>query len=277
MRWSTGESVKTFLDDILKVKRAEVSSMAPMDFERLMGARAPRSFIGALRTPPISIIAEIKPKSPSHGSFHHAKDPISLALRYQKAGASAISVLADRQFFNGSPELVKQVANNPCLHLPVLYKDFIIDHRQIYEARLCGADAVLLIARAIGRDLLQEFIRFTHALKMQALVETFDEEDVASALSAGSSIIGINNRDLQTFAVDLHRSMRLAQKIFGNIFKVSESGISSRADVLQVERAGFHAILAGEALLDSHDPGDKLMELLGRPRSEMTAGGSNRS
>ena len=265
--------MKTFLDDILKTKRSEVSSMTCLNLEEFQSARTPRDFMGALRNPPISIIAEIKPKSPSHGSFSHAGNAIALALRYQDAGASAISVLADRKFFGGSPELVEKVANDPRLHLPVLYKDFILDRRQIYDARSRGADAVLLIARAIDRGLLQDFICLTHELKMQAVVEVFDEDDIASALSAGAHIIGVNNRDLRTFAVDLHRSIRLAQLIPDNIIKVSESGLSCRSDVLRVDQAGFDAMLIGESLLASQDPGDKLQELLGSWPSRMAFDG----
>lgn len=255
--------MKTYLDDILKAKHSEVSSMPRAGFEQLQRARVPRDFIGALQGPSISIIAEIKPKSPSCGSFNHTGNAIALALRYQNAGAAAISVLADRKFFGGSPDLVEQVANDPRLHLPILYKDFILDRSQIYEARSRGADAVLLISRAIDRELLRDFVVLTHELNMHPIVEVFDQDDIASALSAGTRILGINNRDLRTFAVDLQRSIRLAEMIPDGIVKVSESGISCRSDVLRLDRAGFDAMLVGEALLASPDPGDKLVELLG--------------
>lgn len=255
-----------FMDAILEFKREEVRQLAESTssrLDRVGSARPPREFIAAIRKETISVIAEIKPKSPSRGSFTPAADPVALALQYQNNGASALSVLADRHFFGGGPELVERVANESGIFLPILYKEFVVDPQQIYEARACGADAVLLISRAVDNHLLQDFVGLTHELGMEALVETFDEDDVIAALSAGARVVGVNNRDLRTFAVDLDRSARLSTLIPNGVLKISESGIASRSDVIQVEQLGFDAILVGEALLTSSDPGARLAELLG--------------
>lgn len=255
------------LDSILEFKQKEVraaAGSASSRLERVARARPPRDFAAALRGRPVSVIAEIKPKSPSRGRFKQAADAVNLALRYQEHGAAALSVLADREFFGGGPELVELVGNEPRVSLPILYKEFVVDAGQIYEARACGADAVLLIARAVGRRQLRDFVALAHELGMGALVETFDEDDVADAAAAGARLVGVNNRDLRTFEVDLGRSERLARLIPDGAIKVSESGISSRADVERVERWGFDAILVGEALLTAPDAGARLEELLGR-------------
>jgi indole-3-glycerol phosphate synthase len=259
--------MKTILDEIIEFKRAEVRSMAESGGARLVRvaeARAPRDFIAALREGPISVIAEIKPKSPSRGSFVQAADAAALALRYQSGGAVALSVLADHHYFGGGPELVRLIANDQRVVLPVLYKEFVVDAQQIYEARACGADAVLLIARALTRGQLRDFVGLTADLGMAALVETFDEEDVSAALEAGARVVGVNNRDLRTFEVDLGRSTRLSSLMPGGVVKVSESGITSRVNVMWLEQSGYDAILVGEALLTVPDPGAKLSELLGR-------------
>jgi indole-3-glycerol phosphate synthase len=263
------------LDEIIEFKRGEVRPMAASANSRLRRvaeARAPRDFAAALMGRSVSVIAEIKPKSPSRGVFAHASDAVALALRYQDGGASALSVLADREFFGGGPELVQLIANDPRLVLPVLYKEFVVDPQQVYEARACGADAVLLIVRAVTRRRLRDLVGLTNDLGMAALVETFNEDEVAAALAAGARIIGVNNRDLQTFEVDLGRSARLSPLIPDGVIKVSESGIRSRADVVRVGRAGFHAVLVGTMLLSSPDPGARLASLLGRATARRTRG-----
>jgi len=259
------------LDEIVAFKRQEVALRADsksLHDQRIALARPPRDFLAALREGPISAIAEIKPKSPSRGVFKQAADPNSLALQYQSSGASALSVLADREFFGGGPELVERIATDSRIHLPILYKEFVVAPQQIYEARACGADAVLLIVRAMADDRLSHLIDLTNELGMAALVETFDEKEVAVALAAGAQAVGINNRDLRTFEVDLKRSDRLSKLIPDDVIKVSESGISSRGDVSWLEDLGFHAILVGEALLTADDPGSKLMALLGLEKTQ---------
>jgi indole-3-glycerol phosphate synthase len=254
-----------YLTTILEAKRAAVQLMHPADdglAARLPSARRPRDFGTALQKGGVSLIAEVKPKSPSHGTFERAAQPVRLALEYQTAGASAISVLADHEFFGGGPELVERVANDATVTCPILYKDFIVDPRQVLEARTCGADAVLLIARAVEVSILEQLVAYTHELGMEALVETFDLADIAAAVRAGARVIGINNRDLETFQVDLCRSIRLAAEIPSEVLKVSESGIRTRQDVLRLEDAGFDAILVGESLLVSPDPSRSIAELI---------------
>jgi indole-3-glycerol phosphate synthase len=260
------------LDQIIEFKRTEVRSLAEtrgLRMERLARARPPRDFVAALRRPPVSAIAEIKPRSPSRGIFNQAADPMALALNYQSHGASAVSVLADREYFGGGSELVELVANASPISLPVLYKEFVVDQQQIYEARACGADAVLLIARAVDGGQLRDFVVLARELGMEALVETFDEDDVDAAMEAGARVVGVNNRDLRTFEVDLGRSARLSRLIPDGLTRVSESGIASWADVIRVKELGFHAILVGEALLTAADPGLKLASLLGRAECEI--------
>lgn len=255
-----------YLAKILEAKRAAVQQMRASDDEwaaRLRGARPPRGFAAALKQPGMSLIAEVKPRSPSHGSFERAAEPVRLAHQYQMAGARAVSVLADHEFFGGGPELVARVANDPAITAPILYKDFVVDPRQVSEARACGADAVLLIARAVDADMLDTLVAFAHDLGMDALVEAFDEGDIAAAARVGARVIGINNRDLETFQVDLRRSIRLARETPPGVVTVSESGVRTRDDVLRLEEAGFDAVLVGESLLVSADPGRCVAELLG--------------
>jgi indole-3-glycerol phosphate synthase len=150
-----------YLEKILESKRLTVGELANGAAERqtrIRHARPPRNFAGALSRPGMSLIAEIKPRSPSCGAFGRAAEPLNLAIEYQASGASAVSVLADREFFGGGPELVERVANHRCIGIPILYKDFVIDPQQVLEARACGADAVLLIARAVEPELLRELV-----------------------------------------------------------------------------------------------------------------------
>ncbi len=259
------------LDEIVAFKHQEVAlrpGSKSLHQQRIAQARPPRDFLAGLREGTMSAIAEIKPKSPSRGVFKQAADATSLALQYQSSGASALSVLADREFFGGGPELVERIATDSRIHLPILYKEFVVAPQQIYEARACAADAVLLIARAVGDDKLRDLIDLTNELGMVALVETFHEKEVTVALAAGAQALGINNRDLRTFEVDLKRSDRLSKLIPDDVIKVSESGISSRGDVTWLEELGFDAILVGEALLTAADPGAKLMGLLGLEKTQ---------
>jgi indole-3-glycerol phosphate synthase len=254
------------LDQILAIKRREWSAVsASLDPRALTEARPPLDFEARLRTPGLSVIAEIKPKSPSRGEFAPARDSVSLARCYEAAGAGAISVLADSTFFGGSPELVAQVANQADVTLPVMYKDFIVDVRQVHLARACGADAVLLIARAVDAGMLSSLVTETHALAMTAVVETFEEREIEAAVDAGARVIGINNRDLQSFRVDLRRSERLVKVVPSGVLKVSESGITNRTEILTISGWGFDGALIGEALLTSGDPAETLRSLLGSP------------
>ncbi|GFN32268.1 indole-3-glycerol phosphate synthase TrpC [Paenibacillus xylaniclasticus] len=244
----------------LKKKNQPVESLKA----KVQEARAVRDFYRALSAPGISLIAEIKRKSPSKGEFRTDFDPVALGRIYSRSGARAISVLADEVFFGGGAHIVERVANDNEVHLPVMYKEFIIDPYQIYEARSVGADAVLLIVRCIDKPgMLAQMIELVHELGMNALVECFTEEDAAKAVEAGARIFGINNRDLQTFEVDLKRSEQIRSVLPKDALTVSESGLSSREDALQAEALGFDAMLVGEALLKTPDIERRVREFSG--------------
>ena len=256
------------LEKILEAKRAEVafwkSKASRLELcQRAADARPTRDFRAALAAPRASLVAEVKRRSPSRGEFRPEFDPIGLARSYAANGARAISVLADAVFFGGGPDVVEAVANDQGVPTPVLFKEFVVDPIQILQARAAGADAVLLIVRATGRSELADLVSITHALGMEALVETFTEEEVATAMAVGAQVVGVNNRDLRTFDVDLDRSGRLVRSLPSGVLTVSESGLSCREDVLQAEQLGFHGVLIGEALLTAPDPGRRIRELLG--------------
>lgn len=224
--------------------------------------RAIRDFRSAINQPTIMLIAEIKQKSPSKGILRKKFDPLELAMAYQRAGAAAISVLGDEHFFAGSADTVKSVATSEHIGIPVMFKDFICSEYQMYEARACSADAVLLIVRTLDQDVLEHLLRLSIKLGMAALVETFDEEDIDRAIEAGADIIGINNRDLNTFKTDFSRTEKLIGRIPDTVIKVSESGINSRGDVRIMAEMGFNAMLVGEAIITHDDVEQKIAMLL---------------
>lgn len=232
--------------------------------------RPPKDFLSAIDKSTISLIAEIKFKSPSKGLLINGTKPIDLARLYQRAGASAISIITENSHFGGSPEFVREVASDPTVSIPILFKDFIIDANQIYEARAAGADGVLLIARATGRVLLEECVSICQDLRMTPIVEVFSEDEIGWALDAGSKIIGINSRDLKTFKVNRAEAFRLKRLLPSHIFAVSESGIRTREDVEAAEKAGFKSMLVGEAIITSHDPEKTIHFLINQSRSVNT-------
>ncbi len=212
------------------------------------------------------MIAEVKRSSPSKGLIREDFDPVEIAGLYAKNGASAVSVLTERKFFEGRPAYVPQIRK--AVNLPLLRKDFIIDAYQVSETRVLGADALLLIARLLEAGELLEFIGFASELGLAALVEVHDESDVEKALSAGARVVGINNRDLETFRTDLEVSTRLARLVPEGVTIVSESGINSRQDIERLMEAGIHSFLVGESLMREPDIGKKLRELLGQDRKQ---------
>lgn len=218
------------------------------------------SFKSALKRPGISIIAEIKKASPSRGVIRRDFNPVDIAQQYNNSPVRAISVLTDEKFFQGRLEYLKEV--KAAGSLPVLRKDFIIDSYQIYQARLYGADAVLLITAVLTAEKLQRYIALTKELRMDALVEVHDRDELEQALSAGADIIGINNRDLRTFKVKLATTLDLLKYIPQDRVVVSESGIKNRTDIDLLEKK-VDAVLVGEALMTSTSPGDKVKELIG--------------
>lgn len=208
----------------------------------------------------INLIAEIKKASPSRGIIRGDFNPVKIAATYQANGASAISVLTDERFFEGKLENIKKVKET--VSLPVLRKDFIIDEYQIYESVYAGADAILLIADLFSGDELKRFFDLAASLGLDVLIEVHNEEDIEKALKCGESVIGINNRDLHTFKVELETTQRLSRLIPSGKVRVSESGIKTHEDIMFLKSLGMNAVLIGEAFMESDDIAAKMRELM---------------
>ncbi len=221
-----------------------------------------RDFAGALRADGMSVIAEFKRRSPSKGEIGAGLVLGEVVQAYERGGARALSILTDESFFGGSDADLS--AAREVTGLPVLRKDFTLDPYHVIEARAVGADAVLLIVRILGDGQMRELLAAARELGLAALVEVHDAAELERALAAGATIIGVNNRDLRTFEVRLERCIELRGRMPAGCVSVAESGICSRADVERIEAAGFEAMLVGESLLISGDPGAKVAELLGR-------------
>jgi indole-3-glycerol phosphate synthase len=252
------------LDTILEKKNREVAELnRSIDFAGFDLSQFPptRDFRSALIAGPRAIIAEVKRKSPSRGVLREDFDPIMMASIYEKNGAAAVSVLTDREFFGGSDADLVGIRRE--VGLPLLRKDFIIDASQIFESRMLGADAILLIARILGEGSLKSFLKTAGSLGLSALVEVHDRADVEKALAADAEIIGINNRDLATFSTDIRTTLDLLEVIPRGKIVVSESGINSKDDIELLASAGVRAFLIGEALVKEADPAAKLRELMG--------------
>ena len=257
---------KSILDTIIENKKTEVrKSKEDCSLESLKRgldtAPDPRDFYDALsdRTR-ARIIAEIKKASPSKGVLREDFDPFQIAAGYERGGAAALSVLTDEKFFKGSLSYLRSIRD--AVGIPLLRKDFIIDPYQVYESRLSGADAILLIVSALSDETLGELLNLAHALGMNAVVEVHDEVELRRALGAGSRIVGINNRDLRTFKVDLGVSMRLSRMMPDGVIVVAESGIGSSADVKMLMEQGVNVFLIGETFMKAPDPGLELSNLL---------------
>jgi indole-3-glycerol phosphate synthase len=257
----TGVQTGTILDTIvartmIDVERRKRSTPARA-LELVATSKQPAiSLHDALAGPGVSVIAEIKRASPSRGVFPTIVDPSVVAAEYVAGGAAAISVLTDEPFFCGSltdMEAASEIAHEAESAVPVLRKDFIVDPYQIVEARAHGADAILLIVAALDDEMLTTLLGAARELGMDALVEVHDEEEMRRATSAGTRIIGINNRDLRTFTVDLAVTERLAPLAAAEAVVVSESGVYGQEDVRRLAVAGAHAVLVGEGLITAPD------------------------
>ena len=208
----------------------------------------------------INIIAEIKRQSPSKGIIREDFDAPSIAKSYARSGAAALSVLTEQDYFGGSLDYLSEVREQ--VATPLLRKDFIFDEYQVYESKAAGAAALLLIVAMLDDDLLARLIELSKKIKLDALVEVHTAREMERAVGAGARIIGINNRDLTTFAVDLETSLKLAPMVPTDTILVSESGITRGEDIRLLRSAGFHAFLVGEHLMRAEEPGDALMELI---------------
>ncbi len=258
--------MSTILDEIIENKLIEIEQSEktfPLGkiADGLGSAPAVRDFYAALKPHGnLRIIAEIKRASPSKGIISKDFDPVRIARSYASSGASALSVLTDEKFFKGSLEYLSQIRN--AVDIPLLRKDFIMKPYQVYEARHFGADALLLIVAALKQDELCELLELTEALGMNALVEVHDEHELERALSARAKIIGINNRDLKTFTVDLNVSLNLSKKVPGETIVVAESGIRTSDDIAKLRSEGVHVFLIGETFMKTPDPGQELGKLI---------------
>ena len=207
----------------------------------------------------LSVIAEIKRRSPSRGLLSHDLDPKVVAQQYKNAGASCISVLTDSDFFGGSVDDLKGARG--AVDLPVLRKDFTVSLNDICDAKLMNADCILLIVAALNKVELAEFHNFALELGLDVLVEIHDESELDLALEVGAKMVGVNQRNLKTFEVDQQRAVRIATKIPSSVVRVAESGVRTRDDALQLRDAGYHAVLVGESLVTSKDIAMTLNEL----------------
>lgn len=253
-----------FLRQIVEHKLKEVAARQKERPLRLddLPIRQVRDFAQALHKSGLSVIAEFKRRSPSKGNLRENADIRAITTSYWNYGASALSVLTDERFFGGSEDDLRPARE--VTRLPVLRKEFIVDEHQIYESAYIGADAILLIVRILTDGQLRKFLDVAHRCGLPALVETHDQGEIARAVTCGAQIIGVNNRNLDTFEVNLDTALDLKKKIPDQCITVAESGIHTRADVERLEAAGYDAILVGETLMRAADPGRKLAELLGR-------------
>jgi len=257
------------LDTIVAQKRVEVAALRPRaaELKRLAAARSERrDFAAALRRPDgrVALIAEVKKASPSAGVIRPDFDPVAIARDYERGGASCLSVLTDEKFFQGHLDYLRSIRE--AVKLPLLRKDFIVDELQIHEAVAGGADCVLLIVACLEQAVLTSLLRAAAECRLDALVEVHNEAELERALAAGAKIIGVNNRNLKTFKVDLATTERLARRMQNApTLLVAESGIHTRADVERLARCGVNAILVGESLMRSGDIPAKVRELMGGP------------
>lgn len=258
----------TILDKITAVKRDEIAAAKAARPQseverRAAAAPQPRDFFGTLAAAgPIRLIAEVKKASPSKGVIRADFDPVAIANIYEAHGASCVSVLTDERFFQGRLDFMTAVKQ--AVSLPVLRKDFILDPYQVYEARAAGADAVLLIAECLDDCGLGSLHNLILELGMTPLVEFYEPSNLARVVEAGATLIGVNNRNLHTFEVDLGHSMRMHEQVPSECVFVSESGIAGRAEALRLQAAGIEAMLVGESLMRKPDIGAAVDELLGR-------------
>ncbi len=255
------------LDSIIEHKRKELQTdqeQIPLAKLKAKIANLPatKDFKRAISQPDsINLIAEVKKKSPSKGIIREDFDPVSIAKTYAENGATAISVLTDVKFFDGSLDFLTAIREE--VDVPLLRKDFTIDPYHIYQARVAGADAVLLIVAVLSSEQLCEFVEIASSLSMASLVEVHTAAELDIALDIGAEIIGINNRDLRTFNTDLSTTYKLREVIPSDRVVVSESGIYTRSDVESLRDVGIDAILVGESLMRSTDIGEKVRQLIG--------------
>ena len=255
------------LDEIAEYTRIRVENAkkkVPAEEMKRQALELPKktfAFEKALNTDKIGFICEVKKASPSKGLISPDFDYIGTAKQYDAAGASAISVLTEPKYFQGDNRYLTEIKEN--LSIPVLRKDFTVDEYMIYEARVINADCILLICAILSEEELTRYLSIADSLGLSAIVEAHDEDEVNMALRAGARIVGVNNRDLKTFTVDIENSIRLRKLVPDNVIFVAESGIKTRQDIKRLESMGVNAVLIGETLMRSKNISDTINELKG--------------
>jgi len=260
--------VANVLEKIMAIKAEEVAAAkSRVSFEELQTsleeASPVRDFVQALRDAEgVGLIAEVKKASPSAGLIRDDFHPVEIAQIYEQHGAACISVLTDEQYFQGHLDFLREVRQH--VSIPVLRKDFILDRYQILEARVAGADSVLLIAECLEQDLLADLYAYAVELGMEPLIEIYEPDNLQRVLSLNPKLVGVNNRDLKTFVTDLEHSFTLRKQVPDEIVFVSESGIKTHTDVQRLQTQGVQAMLVGESLMRQPDIGQAVTQLLGR-------------
>ena len=244
------EAKKRISPDEIKRKAEEMDAETGFPFEE------------ELKRAGVSFICEVKKASPSKGLIAPEFDYLGIAKEYEQAGAGAISVLTEPEYFLGNLDYLREIADE-IKQVPLLRKDFTVDEYMIYEAKIAGASVVLLICALLDEETLRRYIEICDRLGLSALVEAHDEKEIAMAVSAGARIIGVNNRNLKDFTVDIHNGIRLRKKVPENILFVAESGIRTREDIVELEHGKVNAVLIGETLMRSNDKKAMLTELKG--------------
>ena len=256
----------SFRKQIISEKRLEINELSrslpiPILEERIANRDAPRDFLRVISQERLQLIAEVKKASPSKGVLSPNLDPVALGRSYAECGAAAISVLTEVNYFQGSLEYMSVIKDK--VDIPLLRKDFIFDEYQIYESAAFGADALLLVASILSQEQLSGLLQLSHRLGMDCLVEVHNETELEQAIQSQTKIIGINNRDLNTFEVDINTTRKLIPLVPVGTSVVSESGIKSREDIIAMMECGVNAVLIGEALVTAESVPDKIKELMG--------------
>jgi indole-3-glycerol phosphate synthase len=271
----TGARMKSILDRIVEARRESIAHRKRVLPEVALKiavekkAAPPRDFLGALTRDEINIIAELKKASPSRGVIREEYAPAALAVELEKAGATALSVLTEEDFFSGSLSDLKEASK--VTRIPILRKDFIVDPWQVWETRAAGADSFLLIVAILPDAMLRELLELGRLLKMEPLVEVHTRAELDRALAAGARILGVNNRDLRNFQVHIETSLDLIEAISDDCIAVSESGLQSHADLARLRGAGFDAFLIGEHLMKDGDAAQAFRALREAPAAGRTA------
>ncbi len=257
----------TILDQLAEHAKQRVTeaknkkSLEQIKAEALSLPKGSFEFEKALAKEDMAFICECKKASPSKGVIAEKFNYLQIAMDYEKAGADCISVLTEPKWFLGQDSYLQEIAKN--VSIPVIRKDFLVDEYMIYEAKVLGAKAVLLICSILTEKQIEEYIRICDSLGISALVEAHDEEEIKMAIKSGARLVGVNNRNLKDFSVDTQNSRRLRNLVPDNIIFVSESGISNAEDVIKLKESGVNAVLVGEALMKAQDKAEKLRELKG--------------